>query len=181
MLTLNSKNNSADAPINAEVKFLNNQSPGGSSSGESKLHTQLLEMAAKDAPEFLNITEAVKKVIATSKIKHGSVLIYSMHTTAAIIINEHEPLLLRDLVCSLDRWAPKDNYYRHNDFPVRTVNMHEGECPNGHSHCQHAVLGASETVPIFNGKMLLGEFQSIFMVELDEPKPRNVCVQVRGI
>ena len=82
--------------------------------------------------------------------------------------------------------SSKDAPYRHNDFDVRTVHMHENECPNGHSHCQHLVLGSSETIPIIEGKMSLGEWQRIFMVELDGMKgemvgSREVVVQIVGL
>ncbi len=76
---------------------------------------------------------------------------------------------------------PKDVYYGHNDFAVRTVSVRPNECPNGHSHCQHLILGTSETVPIIDGNPLLGEFQRVFLIELDEPKPRQVAVQVTGL
>ena len=61
--------------------------------------------------------------------------------------------------------------------------MNEGEPPNGHSHCQHLLLGSSETIPIANGFLALGQWQRIFVVELDESKitPREIVVQVMGI
>jgi thiamine phosphate synthase YjbQ (UPF0047 family) len=60
--------------------------------------------------------------------------------------------------------------------------MHEDECPNGQSHCQHLVLGTSETVPVIDGRLALGEFQRIFMVELDPDKSdRKVLVQIMGM
>ena len=64
--------------------------------------------------------------------------------------------------------------------------MHEDECPNGHSHCQHLVLGTSETLPVVNGDMVLGQFQRVFAVELDAEKAsqvdrRDVLVQIMGV
>ena len=110
---------------------------------------------------------------------------FSKHTTAAVVIQENEPLLLEDFKNLLEKIAPSEAKYRHNDFDVRTVHMHEDECPNGHSHCQHLVLGASETVPLVQGKMTLGEWQRVFMVELDGEKAeqvgcREVIVQILG-
>jgi thiamine phosphate synthase YjbQ (UPF0047 family) len=81
----------------------------------------------------------------------------------------------------LERSAPKDAYYGHNDFELRTVSMRPNECPNGHAHCQHMILGTSEIVPIIGGTPLLGEFQRVLLVELDEPKPRQIAVQVMGL
>lgn len=137
------------------------------------------------APAFFDITEKITDVVARSEIENGFVVIYSKHTTAAIKINEAEPLLLKDMECFLERLAPKESYYGHNDFAIRTVHMHEDECPNGHAHCQHLMLSTSEQVPLIDGKMTFGEWQRIFLVELDVdmvelPKKRDVIIQVVG-
>jgi secondary thiamine-phosphate synthase enzyme len=76
--------------------------------------------------------------------------------------------------------APTDREYCHNNFDVRTVNMEEDECPNAHSHCQHLLLSTSETLPIVHGRIQLGRWQRVFLVELDRPKLRRVSVQVLG-
>ena len=137
------------------------------------------------APAFFDITEKITDVVARSEIENGFVVIFSKHTTAAIKINEAEPLLLKDMECFLERLAPKESYYGHNDFAIRTVHMHEDECPNGHAHCQHLMLSTSEQVPLIDGEMTFGEWQRIFLVELDVdmvelPKKRDVVVQVVG-
>ena len=59
--------------------------------------------------------------------------------------------------------------------------MHPDESPNGHSHCQHLMLSTSETVPLVNGALQLGEWQSIFLIELDHPRDRRVTVNILGI
>ncbi len=115
-----------------------------------------------------------------SEVQSGFVVVFSKHTTAAIKINENEPLLLKDMEHFLERAASKDAYYGHNDFAIRTVHMHEDECPNGHAHCQHLMLGTSEMVPIMNGQMCFGSWQRIFLVELDIPRRRDVVVQIVG-
>ncbi|MCH8221868.1 MAG: YjbQ family protein [Chloroflexi bacterium] len=137
------------------------------------------------APAFVDITEKITDVVARSEIENGFVVIFSKHTTAAIKINEAEPLLLKDMECFLERLAPKESYYGHNDFAIRTVHMHEDECPNGHAHCQHLMLSTSEQVPLIDGEMTFGEWQRIFLVELDVdmvelPKKRDVVIQVVG-
>ena len=137
------------------------------------------------APAFFDITEKITDVVARSEIENGFVVIFSKHTTAAIKINEAEPLLLKDMECFLERLAPKESYYGHNDFAIRTVHMHEDECPNGHAHCQHLMLSTSEQVPLIDGEMTFGEWQRIFLVELDVdmvdlPKKRDVVIQVVG-
>ena len=137
------------------------------------------------APAFFDITEKITDVVGRSEIENGFVVIFSKHTTAAIKINEAEPLLLKDMECFLERLAPKESYYGHNDFAIRTVHMHEDECPNGHAHCQHLMLSTSEQVPLIERKMTFGEWQRIFLVELDVdmvelPKKRDVVIQVVG-
>ena len=107
--------------------------------------------------------------------------VYSTHTTAAVIINENEPLLLQDMERFLRRVAPQDDYYAHNDFSVRTVHMTEDESPNGHSHCAHLMLSTSETIPIIDGQLMLGTYQSVFVVELDpRPRTREILISVLG-
>jgi len=133
------------------------------------------------APQFIDITDEVQKKVEESGIRDGIVTVFCRHTTAAIRINENEPLLLLDMEEFLKRVAPRDLYYRHNDFSIRTHNMTEDECPNAHAHCQHLLLGASETIPVEDGKLLLGRWQRIFLVELDRPREREVYVQVLGI
>ncbi len=141
-----------------------------------------LHVDCKTAPEFIDITDRVVEAVEQSEVLNGFVVVFSKHTTAAIVIQEDEPLLLVDMASTLERIAPQNAHYRHNDFNVRTVHMHEDECPNGHSHCQHLFLGTSETLPIIDGKLPLGEWQRIFMVELDEEKKRRqVLVQVMGM
>ena len=139
-----------------------------------------LKLQSEKAPEFLDITQMVQELVADSGVAHGFVVVYSRHTTAAIKINEKEPLLLQDMEKFLERMSPRNGHYQHNDFTIRTVNMNEDECPNGHAHCQHLLLGTSETIPIVEGMMQFGRWQSIFMIELDRPRPREVVVQVLG-
>lgn len=145
-----------------------------------------LHVESTSAPQFIDITEKVEGVVEESGLRSGIVVVFSKHTTAAIVIQENEPLLLQDMESLLERNSPRNAHYRHNDFDVRTVHMHENECPNGHSHCQHLTLGTSETIPVINGKLALGEFQCLFMVELDHVKAlevahREVLVQIVGV
>ena len=132
-------------------------------------------------PWFLDITDDVRAILRESDVAYGQVSVFSQHTTAAIILQEHEPLLLEDLRDRLAAFAPEGAYYRHNDFAIRTVNMHENEPENGHSHCQHMLLGTSETLPVLNGELHIGEYQSIFLVELDDARDRTVSVSVLGV
>jgi secondary thiamine-phosphate synthase enzyme len=145
-----------------------------------KVWTETLTITADRAPQFIDITEQVEAALVQAGIAQGMAVVYSRHTTAAIKINEHEPELLKDMEAMLGRIAPQEASYFHNNFFVRTVNMEEEECPNGHSHCQHLLLSTSETVPVVDGRLALGRYQRIFLVELDRPRERQVVVQVMG-
>jgi secondary thiamine-phosphate synthase enzyme len=142
---------------------------------------EAIELDTSEALEFIDITETVAAIVARSGVQFGQVTVYSTHTTAAIKINEAEPLLLEDLKEMLRRLAPCDDDYGHNDFRRRTVNMNEEECANGHSHCQHLFLSSSETIPIVEGRLTLGQWQCVFLVELDHPRHRRLLVNVVGI
>ena len=139
-----------------------------------------LKVNTTGAPEFIDITEWVRGCVGKSEVHDGFVVVYSRHTTAAVIINENEPLLIEDMTRFLEKMCPRHGEYRHNDFTVRTVNMTEEESPNGHAHLQHLMLGSSETIPLIGGDMPFGQWQSIFFIELDHPRPREVMVQIVG-
>ena len=146
----------------------------------ARIVCEAIEFETQEAPEFIDITDDVTGIVDASLVQFGQVTIFSQHTTAAIKINENEPLLLRDLARTLRQFAPPNAYYEHNDFSRRTVNMNEDECANGHAHCQHLFLGTSETIPIVDGRISLGRWQRIFLVELDHPRMRRVLVNVVG-
>jgi secondary thiamine-phosphate synthase enzyme len=139
-----------------------------------------LSVKTEEAPQFIDITDWVSGCVSDSKVANGFAVVYSKHTTAAVKINENEPLLLEDMATFLEGVAPRHAAYRHNDFEIRTVNMNPDESPNGHAHLQHLLLGTSETVPILNGEMQFGTYQSIFFIELDHPRNLEVMVQVVG-
>ena len=146
----------------------------------------VLKVETSGSPKFFDITDQVTNLVNLSGISNGIVCVFSQHTTAAVVIQENEPLLMTDLSSFIERLAPKGAHYRHNDFHVRTVHMHEDECPNGHSHCQNLVLGSSESIPISDSKIVLGQWQRIFVIELDAQKAnqishRNIAVQIMGI
>ena len=131
--------------------------------------------------QLLDITDQVAAIVRSTGVRDGIVTIVSRHTTAAVRIQEAEPLLLEDLLEFLRRLAPKDADYRHNDFRIRTHHMHPDESPNGHSHCLQFLLGTSESVPVMDGELQLGTWQRIFLVELDGPRPqREVLLQALG-
>ncbi len=150
------------------------------SASSFRAENETLTYQTDEAPQFIDITEDVAGSVSRSGVRNGMVVAFSTHTTAAIKINECEPELLKDMARFLCEIAPLDRDYCHNNFDVRTVNMEEDECPNAHSHCQHLVLSTSETIPIVAGRLQLGRWQRIFLVELDRPKRRQVALQILG-
>ena len=142
--------------------------------------SESIEIETTAAPGFHDITDEINAIVADSGVSVGQVTVFSCHTTAAIRINENEPLLLRDMARTLRQIAPSNAYYEHNDFGRRTVNMNPDECANGHAHCQHLFLSTSETIPVMDGRPTLGEYQRVFLIELDHPRMRKVLVNVVG-
>ena len=145
-----------------------------------KTRSSCLQLNSKQAPEFIDITEWVCQCVSQSQVDNGFAVVYSKHTTAAVKINENEPPLLADMEKFLEKISPRDDDYQHNNFQIRTVNMTPDESPNGHAHLQHLLLGSSETIPVVDGKMQFGQYQSVFFIELDCPRPREVLVQIVG-
>jgi len=143
--------------------------------------SQTLTLQTDLAPHFLDLTPEVNSLVKQINVRAGTVLVFSKHTTAAIIVNEQEPLLLEDIADLLSRLASPAANYRHDDLTIRTVNLTADEPKNGHAHCQHLFLGSSTQFPIIDGCLVLGQWQRVFLVELDSPRTRQVVIQVSGI
>ena len=142
-----------------------------------KIRSHTLAYQTERGPQFIDITEDVAALVQESGIENGYVIVFSKHTTAAITINENEPHLIADMEETLCRMIPKGLNYAHNTFAHGPEN---GEPPNGHSHCQNLFLGASENIPLVDGNLTFGQWQRVFLVELDEARPREIVVQIIG-
>jgi secondary thiamine-phosphate synthase enzyme len=141
-----------------------------------KIRSHILSYQTERGPQFIDITDNVTLLIEQSGVDHGNVTVFSRHTTASITINENEPHLIADMEEMLERILPELHDYAHNKWG----HVLDDEEPNGHSHCQHLFLGASETIPIIDGAAILGRWQRIFLVELDHAREREVVVQIIG-
>ena len=128
--------------------------------------------------ELVEITDKVEEAVAKAGVTNGMACISSEHTTAGILINEHEEGFFSDLKEALRRLAPKDMHYKHNDLRHRKAQP--GEPRNGHSHILSSLISASQTLPIIEGKLKLGAWQSIFLIELDSARFRRITVTVIG-
>lgn len=139
-----------------------------------------LSITTDHPTEFIDLTDQVEAFVAESGIRFGIVNIQSLHTTTAVIVNEHEPLLLSDFSSLLARAAPRAFFYRHDDLETRTVNLTPDERANGHAHCRALLLGTSISLNVADGRLQRGCWQRIFMVELDGPRRREVSLLVTG-
>jgi secondary thiamine-phosphate synthase enzyme len=147
---------------------------------EAQSHSTTFAITTYRPTEFVDLTERIEAVIAETGLRQGMVNIQSLHTTAAIVVNEHEPLLLTDFAALLDRWSPRAETYHHDDESQRTVNLSPGERANGHAHCQALLLGTSVCLNVVRGQLHLGVWQRVFLVELDGPRRREVSVMAVG-
>jgi secondary thiamine-phosphate synthase enzyme len=127
---------------------------------------------------LFDITPRVRDALAQSGIRNGFVLVASRHTTTALTINENEERLLTDVREFLARLVPAGDRYLHNDIHLRDCPPDEPE--NAHSHLIAMLLGSSESIPVADGTLALGTWQSVMLVELDGPRQRNVSVQICG-
>ena len=125
-----------------------------------------------------NLTPHIQAFIESTAIQSGQVLVLSRHTTTALAINEYEERLLKDIQEYLRKLAPMGNRYLHNDLHLRDVPEDEPE--NAHSHLMAITLSTSEVVPIVDGKLALGTYQSVMLLELDGPRHRTVFFQISG-
>jgi secondary thiamine-phosphate synthase enzyme len=124
--------------------------------------------------EIIDITATVQARFEQSRVNRGQVNLFSPHTTAFVCLNEKEQMLQRDMLDFLVQLVPSDVDYRHNRAPV------DGRL-NAHSHLLGLFMNASETIPIDEGRMLLGGWQSIFFIELDGPREeRRLLIQIFG-
>jgi secondary thiamine-phosphate synthase enzyme len=124
--------------------------------------------------ELIDISARLRDICAECDVSNGVVTPISNHTTAYVAINERETGLQRDMVDFLRRVAPAGRDYRHDRAPV------DGR-KNAHAHLAGLFMNASESIPLVEGELLLGNWQSVFFVELDGPRPdRSVLVHILG-
>jgi secondary thiamine-phosphate synthase enzyme len=139
-----------------------------------------IRIATDHPTQFIDLTDRLDALVAQSGIRFGFVNVQSLHTTAAIVVNENEPLLLSDFADALERSAPARSVYRHDDLAVRTVNLTADERVNGHAHCRALILGLSACINVIYGRLHLGAWQRVFLVELDGPRDREISVLILG-
>jgi secondary thiamine-phosphate synthase enzyme len=136
------------------------------------VHTGRFTVETRGENDMHDITGEVGRIVQESGCQNGVVNVFVRHTTAAIMIGEYEPGLVHDIPVPLERIAPPDRDYRHNQL------NHDD---NAHSHLVGSIMGPSETVPFTDGRPVLGTWQQVILLELDtHPRRREVVVQVIG-
>jgi octaprenyl-diphosphate synthase len=138
-----------------------------------------LRFETKHATEFVDLTDRLRDEVRRSGLRIGRVHLQSLHTTVGLAINENEPLLIRDFESLLERLAPAGAGYEHDDF-ARRVDVALDEPVNGHAHCRQILLTGFATLLVEKGELVLGRWQSVFAVELDGPRHRELAIQLDG-
>ncbi|MCG8643878.1 MAG: secondary thiamine-phosphate synthase enzyme YjbQ [Desulfobacterales bacterium] len=125
-----------------------------------------IDVKTSGRTQMIDITSKIRQVIRESGVKNGLVHIFSLHTTAAVTINENaDPAVETDILKTINKVVPWDDHFEHM----------EG---NSAAHIKVSLFGPSETVPIENGAMVLGTWQSVFFCEFDGPRNRRVNIQI---
>ena len=134
--------------------------------------TKTIRVKTKGEDDIIDITKQTSKIIESSEIKNGTVTIFVSGSTAALTTIEYEPGLLSDFPKMLERVAPKNIDYGHEQ------RWHDG---NGHSHVRASLLGPSLTIPFSNRNLMLGTWQQIVLLELDtQSRERKLVLQILG-
>lgn len=129
-----------------------------------------LDVETKGQNEVFDLTHHVKDVLMDCSIRNGVCLIYCPHTSASLVINEAEEWLEDDIVQMLYDLVPAEGDYQHD----------QGGESNAHAHLKNVLMGSDLSIPVINGRLRLGPWQAVLLVETDGPREREVIVQVLG-
>jgi secondary thiamine-phosphate synthase enzyme len=140
----------------------------------------LLKIRTERPTEFVDITDRLQELVDETGVRTGLINVQTLHTTTAIVVNEHEPLLLTDFAALFERVAPSAAGYRHDDPALRTVNLTADERVNGHAHCRALLLAPFACLNLEGGAIRLGRWQRVFFVELDGARERDLSVVIAG-
>ncbi|RMD94912.1 MAG: YjbQ family protein [Calditrichaeota bacterium] len=134
--------------------------------------TDAIDISTQGHTDIIDITQAVQQLVMQHKLQEGQVTIFISGSTAGVTTIEFEPGLLKDLPEAFEKFAPTGVRYHHD------ATWGDG---NGYAHVRAAILGPFLTVPFKNGRLLLGTWQQIVVVDFDNrPRRRSVVVQILG-
>jgi len=132
-----------------------------------KVFNTSLTFSTKGEIDFIDLTDKVQEIVARSSVKNGIVHIFAPHATGILILTENEYALLNDIKAFLEEVIPKRKAYSHPS--------------NAHAHLRSVLLPPDKTLPIVNGRIEFGTWQSLVFVETDVyPRKRTVIIQVIG-
>ena len=143
--------------------------------GPSRVASRTIKVDTRDRVELHNLTEQVRDFVRSSGVGAGQVIVGSMHTTCAVFVNEWQDALLHDIRSHLEASVSRGAYYRHNDPEWSDCDRN-----NADSHLRTLVLGTHVTLPVIGGDVVVGEWQSVILGELDGPRERLIRLQVVG-
>ena len=144
--------------------------------GGVQFKIETLAYKSRERLELINITRDLNEIVKRQGLKAGMVIVQSLHTTTAVFINEFQQALMDDIKSFLERIVGKFDYWRHND-----PRLSECDRKNAASHLRAMLLGHTISLPVQNGALALGNWQSVIFAELDGPRTRNVHIQVIGV
>jgi secondary thiamine-phosphate synthase enzyme len=135
-----------------------------------KFHTEYLTFNTKEHRAYVHITPQVEKIVRTSGVINGMVLVSAMHITAGVYVNDNEEGLIQDIDQWLEKAAPFNPNYMH----------HQTGEDNGDAHLKAILVHHQVIVPVTEGKLLLGTWQRVFYAEFDGQRSKRVVVAVMG-
>jgi secondary thiamine-phosphate synthase enzyme len=141
----------------------------------SAMFGRVLDYATQQKIEFVNLTETVEQLIAESGVQDGIAVIQSLHSTAALFVNEWQNALLDDFRTMLEQAVSADAPWQHND-----PRYSDCDRSNAVSHLRALLLGTSAVLAVRSGRVIRGVWQSIILAEMDGPRSRSVSVQIFG-
>ncbi|HXV59217.1 MAG TPA: secondary thiamine-phosphate synthase enzyme YjbQ [Vicinamibacteria bacterium] len=144
--------------------------------GNLKMFSRTLKVVTDSRVELYNVTDRIRDLVKSSGVKAGFLILSSLHTTTAVFINEFQAALMADVKHFLEKLAHRDSGYLHN-----CEDCSDCERKNADAHIRALVLGHNITLPIQEGKIPLGQWQSILFAELDGPRERSLTAQVIGV
>jgi len=147
-----------------------------------KSATSAVTVSADGRYGYLDLTDELRRAVKDAGITDGMAVAFCAHTTCALLINEWEDGALADFARHMTEAVPHEGvYYRHDDFDIRTQNLHEDERKNGHAHVKAMLLSAtSHAIPVAAGEPAFGTWQRLIFFEMDEPKDRTITFHVFG-
>jgi len=131
---------------------------------------------SRASAELIRITDQIRGAVEMSRLRNGIINVFTLHTTTAITINEDDPKLEKDIAQFMVKAVPEDDSYAHHRLFRKDGRM----AVNAYSHIRASLLGASVTIPLQEGEMILGARQHVYLVEMDGPQLRDLIVQVIG-